>query len=270
MKMAVLKNKNSENDLLSNGYVVIKRFLNKNQVAELYNLYEESHQPPGTNNAMWNSLYDTNFEKGMKISCAIQEILKPAMDTIFEKYYAPVATFMSKNNNDNTSCDLHRDFSIADESLFQYRNIWIPLVSTTFENGALFVVKGSNRVFDYALPMFCEWPYKTLEPELSKLAITVDCDAGDLVVYLDKTLHGSHINRSNCSRPVVHFGALHPEVQLLFYYLDRTTNRVRTYKVPYQFYFENDFSDPCGRFPVYSEFAYNPRAINMKEVMNVQ
>jgi ectoine hydroxylase-related dioxygenase (phytanoyl-CoA dioxygenase family) len=270
MKSAALIDKNLENELCRNGYVVIRRFIDETKVNKLYTLYKQHHPKANNQNSMWNSLYDTNSENGMDISRQIQEVLKPALDSIFESYYTPVATFMSKNNNENTTCDLHRDFSVADENNFDYRNIWIPLVSTSYQNGALFVVKGSNRVFDYVLPMFCEWPYKSLQSELLKLVDTVECEPGDLVIYLDKTLHGSHINRSQDSRPAVHFGALHPDVELLFYYLDNQTRKVRTYKVPYQFYFENNFSEPVGRFPLHSEFDYNPPSITMQDVLKDQ
>jgi len=106
-----------------------------------------------------------------------------------------------------------------------------------------------------------------MQAQLLETVQTVECDAGDLVIYLDKTLHGSHINRSDESRPVIHFGALHPDVELLFYFLDIGTRKVRTYKVPYQFFFENNFSEPVGRYPLYSEFDYSPPAINFDDVM---
>jgi ectoine hydroxylase-related dioxygenase (phytanoyl-CoA dioxygenase family) len=216
---------------------------------------------------MWNSIFDVGAENGILISHRILDILKPRLDALFESYYAPVATYMSKNSNPHSTCDLHRDFTTSDESLFQYRNIWIPLVPTTMRNGALYVLRRSHLVFDYVLPMFCEWPYKDMQDELFKHIETVECDAGDLVIYLDKTLHGSHVNRSEDSRPVVHFGALHPDVQLLYYHLDRATNKVRSYEVPFRFFFENDFSEPVGRYPLHGETEYKPLALTVNQVL---
>ncbi len=266
MKKATLIDKDLETELSQNGFLVIRNFINQQEVSRILSLYKQFHPQADEHDSMWNSLYNVGREKGLDISYQILEILKPHLDSIFESYYAPVATFMSKNNNENSVCDLHRDFSTADEAQFQYRNIWIPVVPTTFQNGTLYVVKGSNNVFDYVLPMFCEWPYKHMQTQLFESIQTVECNAGDLVIYLDKTLHGSHINSSDESRPVVHFGALHPDVQLLFHFLDRSTNKVRTYEVPFQFFFENDFSEPVGRYKLHSEFDYAPPVLTIDEV----
>jgi hypothetical protein len=266
MKSASLKNKILEVELSQNGFLLIKNFLNPNEVNKIFELYKTHHPQSDTDTGMWNSLYNAGTENGLEISRLVLEILKPRLDAVFDSYYAPVATFMSKNANPNSSCDLHRDYTTADETLYQYRNIWIPLVDTTMDNGTLYVVRGSNRIFDYTLPMFCEWPYKSLHHELLELTETIECNAGDMVVYLDKTLHGSHINRSNDSRPVIHFGALHPDVRLLFHFLDRNTNMVKAYEVPFQFFFENDFSEPIGRFPLYSEFEYAPPILSISDI----
>jgi hypothetical protein len=174
---------------------------------------------------------------------------------------------MSKNNNQHSTCDLHRDFSILDENEFQYRNIWIPLVSTRNNNGALYVLRGSNHVFDYELPMFTEWPYNDMQTELFKEIETVEADAGDLVIYLDKTLHGSHVNYSKDSRPVVHLGALHPDMDIRFYYHDKLANNVKVYSVPFEFFFEKDFADQEGKYPLVKEFAFNPPVITLPQAL---
>lgn len=268
MKNATLKDKKLEEELVQNGFILIKNFLASEEVAQILKLYKQQHPTGDKKEGMWNSLYNTSAENGLEMSQKILAILQPRLNNLFEKYYAPVATFMSKNPNENSTCKIHRDFSITDENQFQYRNIWIPLVPTTSENGALFVVKGSNHIFRSILPMFSEWPYQFMEKDLLNHIQTVYCNAGDLVIYLDKTLHGSHINYSNDSRPVVHFGALHPDVQLLFYFLDKSSNRVRAYKVPFEFYFQNDFSEPIGRLPLHSESDYHPTELKVEDVLD--
>jgi hypothetical protein len=62
--------------------------------------------------------------------------------------------------------------------------------------------------------------------------------AGDLVIYGDKVLHGSSNNLSSTPRPVVHFGLLHPEAKLLYYYLNNENREVTVYEVPYSFFFD--------------------------------
>ena len=269
MKTAALVDKQLEAELSKNGFVVIRNFIGEAKVNELAQLYKQHHPRSLEEKGMWNSLYDTNVETGLQISEKILTVLETPLTAIFESYCAPVATFMSKNCNANSTCTLHRDFSITDENKFQYRNIWIPLVPTSFSNGALFVLKGSNRVFDYVLPMFCAWPYESMQSQLFSLSQTVDCNAGDLVIYLDKTLHGSHVNQSQDSRPVVHFGVLHPECQLQFYYYNQQNYRLKVFSVPFRFFFEKNFGDPGNKYPLVDEFSYIPPVLEFEEVERI-
>jgi len=268
VKVAQLKNANAENELNRNGFILLRNFLTPEEVAILYNLYKAHHKKADADKGMWNSLYDISAEEGVAISEKILATLRSKLEALFVSYYAPVATYMSKNCNPNSTCDLHRDYSILNEQQFQYRNIWIPLVSTKQNNGALYVLRGSNHVFDYVLPMFTEWPYKNMQSELFPLVETIDAEAGDLVIYLDKTLHGSHINYSDDSRPVIHFGAMHPEVELQFYRLDEQKENVTVYAVPSRFYFERDFEAVESKYPVVRQFSFSPPVLEVTAVKN--
>ena len=268
MKLAQLKDPIAEKTLTQNGFILFRNFLSAEEVATLYSLYKSLHNKADADKGMWNSLNDVSPEEGLQVSEKILQTLQAKLNGLFVSYYAPIATFMSKNCNPNSTCDLHRDFSILNEQEFQYRNIWIPLVSTTKNNGALYVLRGSNRVFDYELPLFCPWPYRNMQNELFPLVETIDAEAGDLVIYLDKTLHGSHINFSKDSRPVVHFGALHPDVELQFYCLDENKEDVKVYAVPFRFYFDKDFSAVESKYPFVRRFKFEPPALTAEEVIS--
>jgi Phytanoyl-CoA dioxygenase (PhyH) len=266
MKRAELRDQVAEQQLMQDGFIVIRNFLPPEEVKVLYELYKKYHAKADMDKGMWNSLYDVSADEGFAISQEILRVLKPRLESIFLSYHAPVATFMSKNCNDKSTCDLHRDFSTQDEVEFQYRNIWIPLVFTRQNNGALFALRRSNQVFDYILPMFTEWPYKSMHEELFAMSEQILADPGDLVIYLDKTLHGSMVNYSDDSRPVVHFGVLHPENRLCFYYLNEATKHVKVYEVPFRFFFENNFGDPGDKYPLVREFSYEPPALDIDAV----
>jgi hypothetical protein len=266
MRVAELRNPEAEQSLNRNGFILFRNFLNADEVGMLHTLYKNHHQKADFDKGMWNSLHDISPEEGLGISDKILEILQPKLNELFISFYAPIATYMSKNCNPNSTCDLHRDFSILNEEEFQYRNIWIPLISTTKNNGALYVLRGSNHVFDYILPLFSEWPYKKMHDELFPMVETINAEAGDLVIYLDKTLHGSHINYSNDSRPVVHFGALHPDVELQFYSLDAEKKTVKVYAVPFRFYFDKDFAQAANKYPLIKEFKFAPPVLDASSV----
>ena len=87
---------------------------------------------------------------------------------------------------------------------------------------------------------------------MMKYATVVYPKAGDLVVYRDKCLHGSFTNQSDQYRPVVHYGSLHTDAKLCYYYRDRTKldSPVEVYSVSEDFYFNHDFMKKTRRSSV--------------------
>jgi len=256
-----------EQAFLQNGFVNLKNFLSAAEVEELNLLFESCYNYKGEAQGMWNSLYNLPKDTSSNISEALLGLLSEKIQQTFIEYKCPVASFMVKNPNRNGITDLHRDYSTQDEQHFQYRNIWIPLVNTTVKNGALYALKHSHTFFNYPLPMFCKWPYIEHQQFLFNSCDVIDAKAGDLVVYADRTLHGSFINQTNLPRPVVHFGLLHPDSELCYYHFDEKTNEVLVYEVPYQFFFENNFVKQDGRYPVKQKFKYDPPSHSLAEIL---
>lgn len=244
------------------GYVIIRNVLDQSEINELRYLFDIHYTYAGENNTMWNSLCDIPHDKSNLLSKLILRIVKPKLDEHLTNYVCPAATFLVKNPTPTSTVHLHRDFSVQDEPTFSYQNIWLPVVDTTPENGQLHVLKRSHKFFDYPLPHNAPWPYLVYEEMLLKHCDVVDAKAGDLVIYGDKILHGSSDNLTNKPRPVIHFGLLHPDAKLLYYYLDDATQEVTVYEVPYSFFFENAWGNQDGRFPVFKKFTYNPPVIS--------
>jgi Phytanoyl-CoA dioxygenase (PhyH) len=257
---ATFKNREYEKAMERNGFVAIPGFLGAEKTAKLLALYKKHHTTIESDSGMWNSMYNLSKEVTSQVSESILQTLAPELTSLFENYAAPVASFMSKNPNELGVCDLHRDFSILDETKFEYRNVWIPLIDITLQNGALYALAGSHTKFNYPLPMFCKWPYAHLQDELFKQVEVFTVKAGDLVVYADRTLHGSFLNKSQEPRPVVHLGALPSDYELAYYYLS-PDNLVKVFKVPYSFFFENNFGDQTGRFTLLHSFLFEPPLI---------
>lgn len=240
------------------GYVLIRNVLSPSDILELNYLFQSHYNYRGEQNTMWNSLCDIPHDKSAILSRLILRIVKPKLDIHIKNYECPAATFLVKNPTPKSTVTLHRDFSVQDEPDFSYQNIWLPVVDTTPQNGQLYVLKRSQKFFDYPLPHNTIWPYLEHQDLILKYCDVVDAKAGDLVVYGDKVLHGSSDNLTKEPRPIVHFGLLHPEAKLLYHYLDNESQEVTVYEVPYSFFFENAWGNQDGRFPVFKKYKYNP------------
>lgn len=268
MKSARFINKELENQFNDFGFIHIRSFINEYELASLQKLFNNTYNYSDVSQGMWNSQFHADSETSKTTSSQILNVLNSKLEATFVDYYSPVASFMVKNPNKFGITELHRDYSIQNENSFQYRNIWIPLVDTNKQNGALYALKRSQSFFDYPLPMFCKWPYHKYKDDLFQYCDIIDAKAGDLVVYADRTLHGSFINQTSTPRPVVHFGLLHPETNLCYYYLDESKNEVNIYNVPFSFFFENKYGSQNGKYPLRNRFNYSPPEYTLDEIIN--
>lgn len=262
LKRAILKDYRKEQELNAKGFVYIPGFLSQKELLPLFQLYQKHHSHVSKEQGMWNSLFDLTKENAVAISQEILFCLQTKLSELFISSSAPVASFMSKNPGEKGVCEFHRDFSIMNEEEFEYRNLWIPLVDVSKRNGALYALKGSHLQYNYPLPMFQKWPYIEQHEELFKHASIFEVSAGDLVIYTDRTLHGSFLNLSETTRPVIHLGVLHPDFETAYYHFE--DGIVKVYKVPFDFYFKNEFGNLDGRYPLIRIFEYLPPCLTYK------
>lgn len=268
MRTAEFIDTNLENEFKRNGYVHLKNFISPEQVEELMFLFKSHYDYAGQPNPLWNSLCDIDHKVSATLSDRILHVLRNNIQATFKNHKYPAATFLVKNATENSSIDIHRDYSVHEEDKFSYRNIWLPIVDTTSENGALYVVKGSHRFFTYPLPHYTPWPYLKHEKLLLEVSDIIYAKAGDLIVYDDKILHGSLDNNTSNARPVVHFGLLHEDAQLCYYYHDQETDDVTVYEVPYTFFFEGAWGNQDHRFKIVKKFKFVPPAFSENEILD--
>jgi hypothetical protein len=250
------------------GYIIIRNLLNSNEIEQLMQLFESHYHIDGQScGNLWNSLCDIPHDRSLSLSSQILAIVKPNLDKYLRNYVCPAATFLVKNPTPQSAIVIHRDYSVQDEPDFSYHNIWLPIVDTTPQNGQLYVLKKSHKFFDYPLPHNTPWPYMDYEKLLVEHCDVIDANAGDLVIYGDKVLHGSFDNLTAQPRPVVHFGLLHPDAKFLYHYLNGETKEVTVYDVPYQFFFENAWGNQDHRFPIVKKFNYAPPSLTQEDII---
>lgn len=247
------------------GYISIPNFLNENEVREMRSLYSSIHEEKHSmHSGVWTSWHDSNYNRAKEVSQSIRSLLTPKLDTIFYDAEAPHAAFLSKYAGENTFCELHRDFSVLNEEEFEYRNLWIPLIDINEQNGALFILPHSHKILGEELPIKQPWAYIEHIPTLMKYVKTFYPKAGDLLVYKDKTAHGSFKNLTNDTRPVLLFAVIPKGIQTFFYYLNG--NEVEVYEVSPDYFLRHDLSQPpLDRKPIRT-YPYNNKKYNIAEL----
>jgi ectoine hydroxylase-related dioxygenase (phytanoyl-CoA dioxygenase family) len=255
-----------EEEMNENGFVVIKNFLSSADVGSLTELYKTYHKERII--GCWNSLYDLPLGYGTEISEKLTATVRPYLAKYFKDWKFPAAHFIVKNPGRDHESLVHRDDSMHNENEVQYRQCWIPIVDTTETNGALYVVPRSHKLFTDERPMFAAWPYIHLRERLEREFLPVYMKAGDMIVYFEKTLHGSPKNLSSEPRPVFQGGLMHKDAVPLFTKYIAEKNEVESYEVDVEFFLNKEYLKPVidSRYPLVSSVKYSPKTINEAEL----
>jgi hypothetical protein len=231
-------------------YVIVPGFLNPAEIKQLNELFEGIHKP--VDKFMWDSLYDIPVEMRGEVSSKILEVFAPKMEATFNDAKCPVGTIMSRTpNRTDAIMHTHRDYTILDEDVFEYRQVWCSLVDVNKDNGALFIIPGSHNKVSRILATLDVCKFREYGDKLLPYSKIIDAKAGDLVIYADRTLHGAFSNTTPNERPVVHFG-FYPHAAQLYYFFrnkDLTGDTVEVYAVDDEFYTSQDsiINDPDAR-----------------------
>jgi hypothetical protein len=249
------------------GYMIIRRWVTDEQVKKMLKVFDDCYKAPDFSTNIWNTLIMADESVRREVSERLMEQIKPSIDEYFFDYMHTFAYFLTKPVDEAPrEVIMHSDSSAVNEEKFDYLAIWLPLVDVTKENGCMYIVPESQKLFTYEQPFAAEWPYPQLAPALKKYAIDLPMKAGDLLIFSGKTLHGSYPNYSNNARPVVGSGLIQPATETCYYYLDREKNTIKTYVVDPWFYFKNQYDDPIGKYPLKKSFAYNPPQISERNI----
>jgi ectoine hydroxylase-related dioxygenase (phytanoyl-CoA dioxygenase family) len=179
-----------------------------------------------------------------KILEKIYEIALPKLSAHFENARPFVSSFVIKEKNPLGVVPVHQDWSFVDhEDEYCSVTCWSPLVDVYLDNGALGIMRGSHNFLGSYRPspspqvpspiaehMFTIFPYLQL----------VEMKAGEVMIFDNRTFHGSPPNASDSARIAFGIGFTQKEAQLTHYYLKPGGNKdkVLKYKVDESFFFK--------------------------------
>lgn len=174
----------------------------------------------------------------------LKSILQPTAKAVFQDSKIFTASYVVKYPGAEAIVPPHQDWTFTDESKFASYTVWIPLVDTIIENGALCVIPGSHTFFDHprsspspqsksaiADHMFTLFPY----------AKAIPMKAGQALIFNNKTIHASPPNVSENPRLAVGIGVVNSNAPLWHYYQSpKQGNTLEKYQVDEEFFIQYD------------------------------
>ncbi|WP_405206488.1 phytanoyl-CoA dioxygenase family protein [Aquimarina sp. LLG6339-5] len=150
---------------LKNGFVVVD-FLNASEIQGLINSYETLQGDLGEA-AFASTIMSKNPEYRFAVSSMVNKFFERAIQELFIDVKFFWGNFNIKYpNKKNGLVPLHQDPSFLDERNFNPLGIWVPLVDTNQENGALQVIPGSHTIIDTPRCGGQLFPYASIQNSL--------------------------------------------------------------------------------------------------------
>jgi len=224
------------------GYIIVRNFLTKEEIDGLWTVYDDN-QKVVTDRSFYISQWSDNKEMKFKINDAVQKVLVPKAQQYLNNYDPVFAVFGVKHPQPDSAMYLHGDWTHVDETKFRTVNVWCPLQEITPTNGAVCLLKGSNRLFNYirgaAIPdTFHHIGEKNLMPYLDDIYL----NAGDALMWDHTIIHGSRTNTSDSPRVAAIVNMRPAESTFYLYFANPPENpkTIEVYAPPSDFFLTND------------------------------
>jgi hypothetical protein len=151
-----------------------------------------------------------SYAKNIDIGLRINRVLQCFYQNTFADYKVRNGSFLIKPANTNEELLLHQDWSYTDIRNNASATLWIPLVDTDEQTGAIFFLDKSHLKF----PAFISASLPTLRISRSlfprSAIVTISTHVGDAILFNPQIFHGSYPNATISHREVVTANVFHP------------------------------------------------------------
>ena len=244
-------------------------FVEQDQVSSLIELYRVEHNLSNENGGMFLSTFSKDIEYRRRIHARTHDILLKSFNKFFVNYDDNINSFAIKTPGKKSHFVIHQDVAAIDETKHSLLNIWTPLDNVILDNGPLFVIPGSHRIFSpYRCPTVPSI-ISNLQSELYKYAIPVYLNLGQAIFFDPRVVHFSTPNLSTKDRVVIQSRIYPHEANVVVYYNGdvNNKNRVEKYNCPKDYFIYgsayNDDSRPEGC--VFDGFYSYPNPISRRD-----
>lgn len=222
------------------GYVKIP-LLNNEEVEDLKNYYNSLKHEHIGEYGFHVSLDSNNKHYIEGVFNKLFTTLTPKLNPVLNDYKSFTASYVTKEAGLQNIVPPHQDWSFVDESKYCSATVWIPLIDVNKDNGALGVIKGSHKLFNYPRVSPSPQAKSILSDHLMNLfpyIEVIDMKAGEALIFNNKTIHASPPNTTAITRLGVGIGITQKNAELLHYYELPDKETIEVYNVNENFFKE--------------------------------
>jgi len=216
----VFKDAQLQEDFEKNGYVIVD-FYSEEEIQEATDLYYKIH--PADEKGFYPATYSFDKRFRDEMDKGLKKIGSRSIETYLTDIKVVCASYIVKTPGPESGMSIHQDMSLVDESRFTGINIWIPLVDLSVENGTLFLIPGSHRIFPTYRGSSIREFFSDVMDEMLDYLHPVFIKAGQAVIFDQSIIHYSPPNYSDKIRIVTNTYFCHKDTEFRTYFWDNTT-----------------------------------------------
>jgi ectoine hydroxylase-related dioxygenase (phytanoyl-CoA dioxygenase family) len=227
--LKVFKDESIQARFEKDGYVILP-FYNAEEIEKLTKLYHQLH--PSNEKGFFPSTFSQDKNYRLTADEKIRKTCDRSASKYLENYKMVCGAFIVKTPSPESGMCVHQDMSLLDESRFTGINIWATLTDLNIQNGTLFVLKGSHRLFPTyrgsTIPEF----FEEVGDEILDYMEPVIIKAGQAVFFDQSIIHYSPPNYSDNIRIVTntYFTHKHAEYRTYYYNKEKHPNQVEAFE----------------------------------------
>jgi Phytanoyl-CoA dioxygenase (PhyH) len=230
MKRRVFKDEVLQRQFEENAYCIIPLF-SPDEVKQLEEIYHGNRVAEQA--AIEITIKNPDYDVNKKIRNLIAGIALPRINECLDRYRLLHAGFIAKIPGKPNAIKLHQDSTFVDESQFTALNIWCPLTDVDEKNGALWIIKHSDRFYRGLRGQpFKEYDFNDIGDEvIAKYGKMLPMKAGEAIIYDTALLHYSKQNVSEKTRLVCNVVMVPAEAPAYYYHFNKQKNSLEQYEI---------------------------------------
>lgn len=211
-----------QNQFNKDGYVKIKMF-SAEEVEGFKNFYKKFNFKDEVKYGFNVSIDELDDEVRLKLNTFYKEEVYPRFFDFLNSPKFFTGSFMIKEPFPTGTVAAHQDWTFVDESKFQSLMCWISLDKTDINNGAMAFINGGHHFFNqergFPCPLVPE-PVEEYRYKLMPYMNVIETEPGDVLVFDNKTIHGSFPNMSINTRHGISLTLTQQEATFYAHYLN--------------------------------------------------
>ncbi len=227
--------------LARNGYVILP-FLSEEEIAELKAFYFAEHS--ATPEHFYASAHVSDLDFRQRMHLRIQEVFAAPLAREFPGANALGGSFIAKPKGQRGILPPHADWNITDEREYRSYNLWVPLVDTTVENGAVYILPGSHQWFDSFRGPGIPNTFQPVIQEVWDYMQPLEMKAGEALLYDHRLVHASPVNQTDELRLACVYGIIPQGAEMRYYTIDE--GLLKSYRTDVAFFLKGEPEEGPG------------------------